>query len=161
MFASALPLMAVVLAAGPSVPDLSSRYLAGLFRARPHLATYMGVHPQDARLMALDPPAISGAVQELHTLAPSVKALDVAKLSADDRADARILADGIALELLYLQDLREWTWDPRLDDSFPFYDPREYVASRLGELIHGTFAPEDQRARSVAAGSPHSRITSP
>jgi hypothetical protein len=49
---------------------------------------------------------------------------------------------GFALELLYLEDIRDWTWDPRLDDSFPFYDPREYVASRLGDLIHGSFAPE-------------------
>ena len=80
-----------------------------------------------------------------------MKAVDLGKLSTDDRADARILADGIALELLYLTDIREWAWDPRLEDSFPFYDPREYVASRLGELIHGTFAPESQRAKWVAA----------
>ena len=151
MLAPALSLLALVLAAGPSVRDLSSRYLDGLFRARPHMATYIGVHSEDARLMELDPPAIERRIRELHTLAASVKALDMGTLSADERADARILADGIALELLYLMDLREWTWDPRLDDSFPFYDPREYVASRLGELIHGNFAPEVQRARWVAA----------
>src|SRR5262249_30164508 len=57
----------------------------------------------------------------------------------------------VALELLYLTEIREWTWDARLDDSFPFYDPREYVASRLSELIHGTFAPESQRAKWVTA----------
>lgn len=111
----------------------------------------MGVHTQDGRMMDLDPPAITQRIRELNALAADVKKLDLAKLSPDDRADARILADGIALEHLYLADIREWTWDARLEDSFPFYDPREYVASRLGDLIHGTFAPESQRAKWVAA----------
>jgi uncharacterized protein (DUF885 family) len=151
MLASTLPLLATVLAAGPSVQSLSARYLDGLFHARPHLATYMGVHKEDGRLMDLEPPAIQHRIRELNVLAKDVRSLDLANLSADDRADARILADGIALELLYLQDIHEWTWDPRLEDSFPFYDPREYVASRLGDLIHGTFASEKQRAKWVAA----------
>ncbi|HZJ54556.1 MAG TPA: DUF885 domain-containing protein [Myxococcaceae bacterium] len=144
-------LLVTVLAASSSVQALSQQYLDGLFRARPHLAAYMGVHKHDGRLMDLDPPAITQRIRELNALAAQVKALDLGKLPADARADARILADGIALELLYLTDIRDWTWDARLDDSFPFYDPREYVASRLGELVHGTFAPEGQRARSVAA----------
>src|SRR5215470_12277876 len=149
---ASIPLLATVLAAAtPSVQALSTRYLDGLFHARPHLATYMGVHKEDGRLMDLDPPAITQRVRELHVLASEVKKLDAAKLSADDQADARILADGIALELLYLEEIREWAWDARLYDSFPFYDPREYVSSRLGELIHGTFAPETQRAKWVAA----------
>ena len=151
MLASTVPLLATVLAATSPVQGLSQKYLDGLFRARPHLATYMGVHKEDGRLMDLDPPAITQRIRELNALAADVKKLDLAKLSPDDRADARILADGIALEHLYLTDIREWTWDARLEDSFPFYDPREYVASRLGDLIHGTFAPESQRAKWVAA----------
>lgn len=149
MLASAF--LATVLAAAPAVQTLSSQYLEGLFRARPHLATFMGVHTQDGRVMDLDPPAITHRIRELHALAAQVKALDLSKLSTDDRADARILADGIALELLYLEDIREWSWDPRLQDSFPFYDPREYVASRLGDLIHGAYASEWQRAKWVAS----------
>ena len=150
MLVSTVPLLATVLAASP-VQTLSKQYLEGLFRARPHLATYMGVHSEDGRMMDLDPPAITQRTRELNVLAAEVKKLDLDKLSRDDRADARILADGIALELLYLTDIREWTWDARLEDSFPFYDPREYVASRLAELIHGTFAPESQRAKWVTA----------
>jgi uncharacterized protein (DUF885 family) len=148
---ASIPLLATVLAAAtPSVQALSTRYLDGLFQARPHLATYMGVHKWDGRLMDLDPPAITQRIRELHVLASQVKALDAAKLSANDRADARILTDGIALELLYLDEIRDWTWDARLYDSFPFYDPREYVSSRLSELVHGTFASEAQRAKWVA-----------
>jgi uncharacterized protein (DUF885 family) len=150
MLATTVPLIATLLAASP-VQTLSKQYLDGLFHARPHLATYMGVHTQDGGMMDLDPPAITQRTRELNVLAAEVKKLDLSKLSADDRADARILADGIALELLYLTDIREWTWDARLEDSFPFYDPREYVASRLSDIIHGTFAPESQRAKWVAA----------
>ena len=38
-----------------------------------------------------------------------------------------LLLPAIALELLYLQEIRDWEWDPRLYDSFPYYDPREIV----------------------------------
>lgn len=150
MLASTVPLLATLLAASP-VQTLNKEYLDGLFRARPHLATYMGVHTEDGRMMDLDPPAITQRTRELNALAAQVKKLDLTKASTDEGADARILSDGIALELLYLTDIREWTWDPRLEDSFPFYDPREYVASRLSDLIHGTFASESQRAKWVAS----------
>ena len=72
MSAFALPLLATLVAASPSVQSLSTRYLDGLFRARPHMATYMGVHTEDGRLMDLDPPAIQSRIRELQTLASSV-----------------------------------------------------------------------------------------
>src|SRR5262249_22494661 len=72
-------------------------------------------------------------------------------LTLDDKIDADILADGIALELLYLREIRDWEWDPRLNDSFPYYDPREIVAGRLSDIIHGDYAPEAARRRSVNA----------
>ena len=53
MLASTLPVLATVLAAGSPVQALSSRYLDGLFHARPHLAAYMGIHTQDGRMMDL------------------------------------------------------------------------------------------------------------
>ncbi|HSD88713.1 MAG TPA: DUF885 domain-containing protein, partial [Kofleriaceae bacterium] len=53
------------------------------------------------------------------------------------------------LELLYLREIRDWEWDPRLNDSFPYYDPREIVAGRLSDIIHGDFAPEADRRKSV------------
>src|SRR5262249_58624832 len=103
------------------------------------------------RLMDLDPESITHRIRELNVLAKDVKALDPAKLSADERADARILVDGIALELLYLEEIKEWTWDPQLEDSFPFYDPREYVGSRLSALILGNFTPVGQGAKRTRA----------
>ena len=60
--------------------------------------------------------------------------------SVDDDVDVAILRDGARLELLYLEEIRDHAWDPRLYDSFPYYDPREIVAARLSDIIHGDFA---------------------
>ena len=77
--------------------------------------------------------------------------MDRAGLTQDDRIDAAILSDAIALELLDLRELREWTWNPRLHDQFPYYDPRELVAARLSDLIHGYFGTEAARRKSVTS----------
>ncbi|MBS2024764.1 MAG: DUF885 domain-containing protein [Deltaproteobacteria bacterium] len=152
----ALLASSLLLAAAPTPPvspvaPLARQYMDGLFKARPHLATFMGDHSHDAELIDLSDAATKRRLGELTTLAKQVAALDRSKLSADDRADAQILADGIALETLYLAELHEPAWDPRFSDSFPFYDPREIIASRLGDLIHGAYATEAQRREWVTA----------
>jgi uncharacterized protein (DUF885 family) len=86
---------------------------------------------------------------ELEALVVEVAKLGPADL--DEQIDTEILRDGIALERLHLQEIRDWEWDPRLFDSFPYYDPREIVAGRLSDIIHGDFAPETERRRSVTA----------
>jgi hypothetical protein len=65
--------------------------------------------------------------------------------------DADLLRDGVDLELLYLDEIRDWEWDPRLHDSFPCYDPREIVAERLSWLMHGDFAPAATRLGSMTS----------
>jgi uncharacterized protein (DUF885 family) len=131
---------------------LVKRYLDGLFRAKPHLATFMGEHRYDGVLPDLTSAAEKKREAELVAqqmeLAAIVKGGD---LGEDGRADAQIMADGIALELLYLREIRDWEWDPRLYDSFPYYDPREIVGQRLSDIIHGDFAPEAERKKSVVA----------
>ena len=130
-----------------SVQSLTTRYLDGLFRAKPHLATFMGEHKYDGRLPDLSPGALAAREKELVALQKSVAAVPTPVL--DDEIDKQILGDGIALELLYLREIRDWEWDPRLNDSFPYYDPREIVAGRLSDIIHGDFAPEADRRKSV------------
>ncbi|HEY1584860.1 MAG TPA: DUF885 family protein, partial [Polyangia bacterium] len=129
---------------------LAKRYLDGLFRAKPHLATFMGEHRFDGALPPMGAAAEKKREHELvgqqHELMAIVNAGD---LGDDSRADAQILGDGIALELLYLREIRDWEWDPRLYDSFPYYDPREIVGGRLSDIIHGDFAPEVERRHSV------------
>ncbi|BDG09500.1 DUF885 domain-containing protein [Anaeromyxobacter paludicola] len=140
-------------APGPSerLAALTRRYLDGLFRAKPHLATYMGVHDQDGALPDLSASGVKRRVAELTAQQRELAALDRQALSPDGRIDAAILSDGIGLELLELTAIREWTWNPRLVDDFTFYDPREVVAGRLSDVIHGDFAPEPVRRRAVAA----------
>ena len=132
-----------------TVASLSNRYLDGLFEAKPHLATFMGEHAYDGKLPDHSPSAVAARIKELAALTKALATVATPDLDAE--IDKQILGDGIALELLYLREIRDWEWDPRLDDSFPYYDPREIVAGRLSDIIHGDFAPEAQRRASVDA----------
>jgi uncharacterized protein (DUF885 family) len=148
--ACALLCAAAPAAAGPAtVRSFGEAYLRGLFAAKPHLATFMGDHRWDDRLVDLSPKALAAREKELARQQRALAAIPAAGL--DDEIDKAILADAIALELLYLREIRDWEWDPRLHDSFPYYDPREVIAGRLSDIVHGDFAPEAERRRSVAA----------
>lgn len=137
---------------GARFDALVHRYLDGLFRAKPHLATFMGEHRYDGMLPDVSPKAVQAREAELTTQSRELDGiLRTGGLDADRRANAQILADGIALELLYLREIRDWEWDPRLYDSFPFYDPREIVGQRLSDIIHGDYAPAAERKRAVVA----------
>ena len=136
-------------APAPTVEALGTRYLDGLFRAKPHLATFLGEHKYDGKLP--DHSAAALAAREKELVALQKVLANVATPTADAGIDKQILSDGIALELLYLREIRDWEWDPRLGDSFPYYDPREIVAGRLSDIIHGDFAPEAERHKSVTA----------
>jgi len=137
--------------ASSPVAALRARYLEGLFRAKPHLASYMGEHRYDGLLPDVSDQAVKKREAELVAQQKQLAALDRSKLSLDDKIDADILSDGITLELLDLREIRDWTWNPRLHDQFPYYDPREIVATRLSDLIHGSFGTEAQRRKSVTS----------
>lgn len=136
-------------AKSPVLAALSKRYLDGLFRAKPHLATFMGEHRYDGDLPDFSPAALAAREAELAQQQKDALAIDEKTLSMDDQIDSSILRDGLALELLYLREIKDWTWDPRLYDSFPFYDPRELLGGRMSDIIHGTFAPEAVRRASI------------
>jgi uncharacterized protein (DUF885 family) len=130
---------------------LRTAYLDGLFRAKPHLASFMGHHASDGKLPDYSPAALKKRAAELAAQQAQLDAIPRDQLSLDDRTDAEILADGIGLERLYLAEIKDWEWDPRLYDSFPVYDPRELVAERLGDLMHGEFAPAPARLAALTA----------
>jgi uncharacterized protein (DUF885 family) len=150
-----LLLLATPAAAGEHAGKLDAlvkRYLEGLLRAKPHLATFMGDHRFDGALPDLSQAGEDKRVAELVGQQRELEAIVKAgEVGADGRIDAQIVADGIALELLYLREIREWEWDPRLHDSFPYYDPREIIGQRLSDIIHGDFAPVAERRKSVIA----------
>ena len=129
---------------------LKNEYLDGLFLAKPHLATFMGDHRFDDRFSDLSPQGLKLRERVLEQQKLRLNSLDKRTLSPDDQVDAEILSDGIDLELLYLREIKDWEWDPRLYDSFPYFDPREMVAGRISDIIHGDFAPLPDRLKSVA-----------
>jgi uncharacterized protein (DUF885 family) len=132
-----------------AVAELSARYLTGLFRAKPHLASFAGDHRWDSALPDLSPEAFERRDAELGKLLGEVQSVHPA--SYDDEVDVAVLKDAILLEQLYIHEIRDWEWDPRMNDSFPVYDPREIVAGRMSDLMHGDFAPEAERRRSLTA----------
>ncbi len=130
--------------------NLKREYLDGLFLAKPHLATFMGDHRFDDRLADLSLQGLALRRRMLEQQKIRLRGIDIKNLPLDERIDARILSDGIELELLYLNAIKEWEWEPRLIDSFPYYDPREIVATRILDIIHGDYALLEQRLRSVS-----------
>src|SRR6185503_17503369 len=147
-----LGLLAPAAAAAGKLDTLVKRYLDGLLRAKPHLATFMGDHRFDGTLPDLSAAGEQKRIAELVAQQAELdKLVKAGGLGEDGRIDAQIMADGIALELLYLREIREWEWDPRLYDSFPYYDPREIIGQRLSDIIHGDFAPAADRKKSVIA----------
>ncbi len=80
------------------------RYLEGLFRAKPHLAAFMGEHRWDDRLPDFSPAAIKRRETEVVEQQKFLVRLNKAALSVDRRIDAAIIAAGLALELLELRE---------------------------------------------------------
>jgi len=138
-------------AAKSEVASLAERYLSGLFRAKPHLADYMGDHRFATHYWDLSGSALQSRVSELNANRRELAALDRSKLSRDEQVDAAIMADAIALELLELTEIREFTWSPLLVDSFTYYDPREIVAARISDIVHGSWGTDAERRAAVAA----------
>ncbi|MFN8009618.1 MAG: DUF885 domain-containing protein [Terriglobia bacterium] len=127
--------------------NLKREYLDGLFLAKPHLATYMGDHRFDDRLPDVSPQGRVLRRRMLEQQKLRLNALEEAHLPTDEKIDAHVLSQGIDLELLYLDEIKEWEWEPRLYDSFPYYDPREIIATRILNILHGDFSPLEERVR--------------
>lgn len=130
--------------------NLKREYLDGLFLAKPHLATFMGDHRFDDRWPDLSQQGRELRLRVLEQQELRLASIDGDRLTQEDQIDAEILSDGIKLEQLYLREIQEWERDPRLHDSFPYYDPREVVAGRISDMMHGDFAPLEQRLNNLA-----------
>jgi len=129
--------------------NLRQEYLDGLFLSKPHLATFMGDHRFDDRWPDCSPRGIELRERVLQQQKLRLASVDKGRLPLEEQIDAEILSDGIDLELLYLREIQEWERDPRLQDTFPYYDPREIVATRVSDILHGDFAPTEVRLRNL------------
>lgn len=159
--ALALAALLAVLPAAPRAADptrspserlrlLTGVYVDGLFRAKPHLASHLGDRRFDRLVQDLSADAVARRTSELLAQQRALSRVERDRLSPEERADAAILADGIALELLELREIRPWTWNPRLEDGFVHHDPREIVAARLADLVRGD-RPDPERLAAAAA----------
>src|SRR5262245_43236815 len=96
-------------AANTSVQPLVEDYLKEYYKSSPMSASGVGYHKDgvDRRLDDVSGSARKKRAAYLHGMAKKLSALDRKALSPEDRADARLLDENIALELLSLEEAKD------------------------------------------------------
>src|SRR5580692_1598553 len=148
------------------MPDADDRFAAlaqstvdGMLERQPELATLLGDHAQDGRLAIGTAEYHDELARWCGDRLADLQRMDLDRLSAEYRVDARILANQLELCRFVTAELREHEWNPMLAnpgralylllarDFAPLPDRLRSVAERLAAV------PEALRAaRSVAAG---------
>ena len=131
----------------------------GMLERRPELATLLGDHAHDGRLAIGTAEYHDELARWCGDRLADVQRLDLDRLSAEYRVDARILANQLELCRFTTAELREHEWNPMLAnpgraiylllarDFAPLRDRLRSVAERLAAVPQALAA-----ARSVAAG---------
>ena len=120
-FVAILPLLLFAAGCGPSPSErfakLSEEFVYTTISFSPAGATSAGLHQYnnqnlDGQLDDVSPAALEKQRQFYHNFRDRLSALDPAKLSAEDRADLRIIEDQIALALLDLEEVHSEQHNP-------------------------------------------------
>jgi hypothetical protein len=131
----------------------------GMLERRPELATLLGDHAHDGRLAIGTAEYHDELARWCGDRLADVQRMDLDRLSAEYRVDARILANQLELCRFTTAELREHEWNPMLAnpgraiylllarDFAPLRDRLRSVAERLASVPQALAA-----ARSVAAG---------
>jgi uncharacterized protein (DUF885 family) len=131
----------------------------GMLERRPEQATLLGNHAHDGRLAIGTAEYHDELARWCGDRLADVQRIDLARLSAEYRVDARILANQLELCRFATDELREHEWNPMLPnpgraiylllarDFAPLPDRLRSVAERLAAVPEALAA-----ARSVAAG---------
>lgn len=136
----------VFVAAAPPAPQsafsrLTDEYLDTFAARHPSIAAGNGLHQYDGRLDDFSPTAVSAEVVDLGQWQRRLKSLGAAKLSPQERIDARILAGIVDGWLLDLGDVQTWRSNPMI------------YAAALADGVHGLMtmdsAPPAARMRQV------------
>lgn len=98
----------------PAFAAFVDRYLDDFARRHPSIAAGNGLHAYDDRLDDFTAPGIAAEVAALKGDAAALRAFDPAALTADERADRRILLGVIDGWLLEQETLRNWRRNPML-----------------------------------------------
>ena len=150
--AAVLPFLLIAAACGPSPSQqfsrLSDEFVYAAIAFSPSGATSAGLHQYngqnlDEMLDDASPASLEKQRQFYHTFRDRLAALDAGKLSAQDRADLRIIQDQIALSLLDLEEIHSAQ-----------HNPTTYVEA-LGNALFSPFvleyAPMPDRVRHIIA----------
>jgi uncharacterized protein (DUF885 family) len=125
---------------------LARSYLDDLLRRRPVAATGLGDHRFDSQLPDFSPDALADERRALRDFGAQVAAIDPSRLTAEERADAVMLADSVARRAFEIDELREHTWNPLAAnpgravylvlarDFAPLPERLAAVAGRLGAI---------------------------
>jgi uncharacterized protein (DUF885 family) len=120
-FVAILPLLLFAAGCGPSPSErfakLSEEFVYTTIAFSPAGATSVGLHQYnnqnlDDQLDDVSPAALEKQRQFYHGFRDRLAALDPAKLTAEDRADLRIIQDQIALALLDLEEVHSEQHNP-------------------------------------------------
>ncbi|HTT91871.1 MAG TPA: DUF885 domain-containing protein [Acidimicrobiales bacterium] len=129
-----------VLGTAEGFEELATGALESILSRRPELASSLGDHRFDDRLMDQRPEALEDDRRAWRQWLEAVRAIDVASLSTDQAVDAAILCNRLDHFLLDLEDLREYEWNP--------------LVSNPGDAIYGLlareYAPMEARLKALA-----------
>jgi uncharacterized protein (DUF885 family) len=119
---------------------LAQEYLDDRMERHPTTATDLGDHRFDARLADPSEQARTGERQALDGWAARLAAIDDGALSAENRVDAAMMANGVARRIFEIDELHEHTWNPlQANPGHAIY-----------QLLARDFAPLPERLGSAA-----------
>jgi uncharacterized protein (DUF885 family) len=119
---------------------LAQEYLDDRMERHPTTATDLGDHRFDARLADPSEQARAGERLAMDGWAARLAAIDDGALSAENRVDAAMMANGVARRIFEIDELHEHTWNPLQANP----------GKAIYQLLARDFAPLRERLGSVA-----------
>ena len=119
--------------------SVAEEYIRGYLAARPLVGTALGLHEYDGKITDYSRLSLDAELSRLRRFDDRLKKFDLAKLSARQSIDLRILQSAIRKELFQRQDLSMFERDPMVYAR----------AADLNVYIKRNFAPLEDRAHSI------------
>ncbi|MEY2487230.1 MAG: hypothetical protein QOH39_2878 [Verrucomicrobiota bacterium] len=134
-----LPAGWAVLTQDEEYQSVAEEYIRGYLAARPLTGTALGLHEYDGKITDYSRLSLDAELSRLRRFDDRLKKFDLAKLSARQSIDLRILQTAIRKELFQRQDLSIFERDPMVYAR----------AADLNVYIKRNFAPLEDRAHSI------------
>lgn len=130
-----------ILATPPTYPVLIDDYINFTFKHNPSYASYVGVHEYDSELEDFSKKEVRLQVKALKAFYAKFNAINLAKLSADDKIDCELVKNHIQATLLELETIRPRETNP------DFYGTS--ISDSISVLMNRNFATAEDRLKSV------------